>query len=426
LRNRLRGATGLDLPPTLAFQHRSPGALCVCILDALASVPQAAPEATTAEPATSAQPEPTAATASRDAPKAGATGSVQTARSEQDKALEAAGRALIARMPHLEAYYGLDFVLTPYVNCSLRPNLRLPFISTDGYGFRRSTAPDGIVDSKGWAGRARRALALGNSFMLGWGSSSDATTLPSLLNAATDYRFLNLAVMGASSMQELTAALPFLPQAELVVVGSGAGNPLHYLEFGGEYDAFGAFFGQEAYLGTSQTDFRHIAALLKHPHGSAAADPATAALRRRLEEQAKPVMHWLPAQLDARLALAAEHLARDLRTLLHALPDNARLVFAMQPLAPLAKPVLEPDEQALLALYRQRPISRNVFEPYLNDRLPELVATARAVCEGLGIPFLDLNAVDYRGLCFKDYGHTLDDGNRLIARRLADWLEGLQ
>ncbi|MCG6940950.1 MAG: acyl carrier protein, partial [Thiohalocapsa sp.] len=417
LRNRLRAATGLDLPATLTFQNPHPHALVSCILDALAAgetgppTDRSAAQATPADTGTDrrAPPEPALPDAER----------------RDDIPLEAAGRALIAASPHLDGYYRLDFVLAPYVNCSLRPGLRMPFISADAHGYRVSHAPEGIVDSETWRGFKRRALALGNSFMLGWGASSDATTVPSLLNAETDYRFLNLAVMGCSSLQEVIAALPFLPDTELVLVGSGFGNPLHYLQFSTEYDPYGPFYGQDIYLGISRTDHRHLAELLKGQADASAttgADPAVGALRDRLDAHAQRVMRWSAAEVEARLELAAEHLRRDLRTLLKALPDGARLVYAMQPVAALAKPVLEPDEQALFSVYRQFPFVRNVFLTYLLERVPALVASVRASCDALGVPFFDLNAIDYRGTCCKDDGHTLDEGNRQIAGRLAQWL----
>jgi hypothetical protein len=94
----------------------------------------------------------------------------------------------------------------------------------------------------------------------------------------------------------------------------------------------------------------------------------------------------------------------------------------MQPTASLAKPALEPDERAMLAATRQLPMWKDVFEPFVRDQLADYCAAIRGNCEALGVPYIDLNDLDYRGLCFVDYGHTTDIANGHIARCLAEHL----
>jgi acyl carrier protein len=338
-----------------------------------------------------------------------------------DDALEARGRALIAALPHVLAYPAADYVLAPYVNCTLRPNMDTGIIRTDALGFRVSHDAVGIIDSESWFARPRRALALGNSFTVGWCCSGDAATVPSLLSHATPYSFLNLGITGASSLQETIAAIPFLDQAELVLVISGVGNLMHYYEHGSEYDRYGAFFPQQLFLGAGQTRVDHLSTLL----GRAAddpADPTRAALARHMAAHAKRPPSWGPSQLRERFHLAVRHHYRDLRLLARALNPGARLLYAMQPTASLAKPALEPDEQAMLAATRQLPMWQDVFEPFVRDRLAEYCAAIRDNCEALGVPYIDLDDLDYRGVCFVDYGHTTDTANGHIARRLAERL----
>jgi hypothetical protein len=92
----------------------------------------------------------------------------------------------------------------------------------------------------------------------------------------------------------------------------------------------------------------------------------------------------------------------------------------MQPTSCLAKPELEPDEQAMLAATRQFPMWKDVFEPYVRDQLSDYVAAIQRNCEALNVPYIDLNAIDYQGVCFVDYGHTTDTANEQIARFLAE------
>lgn len=340
-------------------------------------------------------------------------------------ALEARGRALIAALPHLTAYAAADYVLAPYLNATLRPGLDTGIIRADASGFRVSHDALGLVDSESWFARPRRALLLGNSFALGWGASGDDQTLASHLNRRTPYSFLNLGLTGASSLQETIAAIPFLAHAELVLVISGIGNLMHYCEYDRDYDLYGAFFPQQLYRGIGQTRIDHLSQVLeRRPADGGDTTTARAAddLARELARHAKRIPDWSAAARRERRDLALAHHARDLRLLSRARSPGARIVYAMQPTSCLAKPALEPDEQALLAAFRQYPMWRDVFEPAVRDQLDDYIAGVRGNCDALGVPFVDLNAIDYQGVCFIDYGHTTDLANAHIADYLADYL----
>jgi hypothetical protein len=229
-----------------------------------------------------------------------------------DRGLGRRGRKLLATMPHIIAYPGADYVLAPYVNCALRPGMDTGTIRADAYGYRVTHDPHGIVDSRTWLARPRRALALGNSFLLGWCCSGDAATIPSYLSAKTPYSFLNLGLAGASSLQETIAGIPFLDQAELVVIISGIGNVQHYLEHTRDYDLYGAFFSQHLYLGTSQTPVRQLSALHQQDT-SADVELARERLARHAAAHAVPKQQWSAAEVRERHDLAVQHHFRDLR-----------------------------------------------------------------------------------------------------------------
>jgi acyl carrier protein len=352
------------------------------------------------------------------------------AASADGAALAERGRELAVTMPHLLACPSADYVLAPYVNTTLRPNMQTEFIHSDAYGFRLSHDAQGPLDSARWFERPRRALLLGNSFAMGWMCSGDDQTLASHLNRLTPYSFLNLGITGASSLQEVIAAIPFLAQAELVLVVSGVGNLLHYLEYGQEYDLYGAFFPQQLFLGVRQARIDTLTAVLRQDGD--AAEPPTAARADLAADVARyeRIMGkrdgrrpaWSEAQVRARRDLAVQHQFRDLRLLKRALAPGTRLIYAMQPTSTLAKPELEPDEQAMLAAVRQIPIWQDVFEPYARDQLPAYSAAVRANCEALDVPYVDLNEIDYQGVCFVDYGHTTDVANAQIAAYIAQQL----
>jgi acyl carrier protein len=354
-----------------------------------------------------------------------------TAAAPDDEALAERGRALAADMPHLLAYPSADYVLAPYLNSTLRPHMDTETIRADAYGFRVSHDARGIIDSESWPKRPRRALLLGNSFAMGWSCSGDDQTLASQLSRLTPYSFLNLGITGASSLQETIAAVPFLAQAELVVVISGVGNLLHYLEYGSEYDLYGAFFPQPLFLGVRQARIDTLtAALRQDTQTGESPTPARAELAAQVARFERIMgktdgrrPRWSEAQVRERRDLAVQHQFRDLRLLKQALEPGTRILYAMQPTSTLAKPQLEPDEQAMLAAVRHVPMWRDVFEPYVRDQLPDYTAAIRANCAALDVPYLDLNAIDYPGICFVDYGHTTDLGNAQIAEHLARHLD---
>jgi hypothetical protein len=338
-----------------------------------------------------------------------------------DRGLGRRGRKLLATMPHIIAYPGADYVLAPYVNCALRPGMDTGTIRADAYGYRVTHDPHGIVDSRTWLARPRRALALGNSFLLGWCCSGDAATIPSYLSAKTPYSFLNLGLAGASSLQETIAGIPFLDQAELVVIISGIGNVQHYLEHTRDYDLYGAFFSQHLYLGTSQTPVRQLSALHQQDT-SADVGLARERLARHAAAHAVPKQQWSAAEVRERHDLAVQHHFRDLRLLRRALNPGTHLLYALQPVSCLAKPVLEPDEVALHAALHRMPMWKDIFEPYVIPGLPDYIDALRRNCEALGVPCVDLSQVDYRGFCFVDYVHTTDTANEQIADYLAERL----
>ena len=341
--------------------------------------------------------------------------------------LQALSDAAIAAAPHIDAYARLTFVHTPYLNTSMPPGHRSALICTDRHGFRVSHDAAGVIDSDSWPARPRRALALGNSFMFGWGASSDAATIPSLLSARTEYAYLNLATAGANSFQELVSAAPFLADAELILIGGGLSNLLRALEYEPHNDLYGGFVGREFWAFVRELDFRHVLELLDH-QGSHGERQAAAALRQAMAKHAEGFARWRregwsQAEVSRRFEQAVAQHRRDLALLVRAKPPAARILYAMQPMATLAKPDPTPEERGLLAVHQHyNTMWRHVFEPYAEHLLPDFMAAVAANCAELGVPYTDLNQLDYEGWCFCDQGHVNDRGNRVAADFLAGWI----
>jgi hypothetical protein len=96
-------------------------------------------------------------------------------------------------------------------------NVALKSVTTDEFGFRNTT---------GAKPGAPTALLVGGSSVFGIGATSDAMTIPSLLNTATKYSWLNFGGRAFNSTQE--AILVHLSNTKKIegpiVVMSGANN----------------------------------------------------------------------------------------------------------------------------------------------------------------------------------------------------------
>lgn len=135
---------------------------------------------------------------------------------------------------------------------------------------------------------------------------------------------------------------------------------------------------------------------------------------------------WSEAEVKRRFERALAHQRRDLTLLARAKPEGARLLFAMQPMAMLAKPpdALTPEEQGLFAVHQHyNTMWKEVVEPYAEQLLPAFMDAVADHCAALGVPYVDLNRLDYDGWCFCDQGHLTDRGNRIVADHLAGWLD---
>jgi hypothetical protein len=116
---------------------------------------------------------------------------------------------------------------------------------------------------------------------------------------------------------------------------------------------------------------------------------------------------------------AAARQLRDLRLLRRLVPTEARVVFALQPLAPHTQKKLSPEEQDLFA-------ALEVLQPGRWPQLKRLLAThwgeytaaLEEGCAAAGIPFVDLSRGEYEGWCFVDRVHMTDHGHDTAAAML--------
>lgn len=90
----------------------------------------------------------------------------------------------------------------PYSMMGNPPNFRSKEINTDIFGYRASKFRGQFVNLENAADFTQVNILLGGSTVFGVGSSSDATTIPSLLSDLTGEPWLNFGVRAAVSFQE--------------------------------------------------------------------------------------------------------------------------------------------------------------------------------------------------------------------------------
>jgi len=318
----------------------------------------------------------------------------------------------------------------PYCMYFNQVNFASSSINTDRSGFRISTGPDGSRASAGDnIPRGPLRLVVGGSTALGLGSTSDSSTLPSLLwtRHAPSRPWLNFAAWSFNPVQELllfTLYRHALAEISDIVIMSGLNAVLLARLPAWQQGDHGAFFFCGEY-------FQKMEEL------------------RAMHRRTRWAVRRHPARGSGRTVATADDIRRDPATVLAAAADttirqfalwrriagpDTRISFALQPMAPWMRHVPCAEE-------------RQLFEEYDEDRFPDeggwaaahrevvtpefgrdFAAALQAGCEREGVRFVDLNPV-VRALSspgdwiFVDRAHFTDLGSDLVARALAKELD---
>lgn len=339
--------------------------------------------------------------------------------------------------PYMRIYDRLEPVLLPYMTFGVSPNFRSEVVNTDRHGFRLSFCHQQPIDSLSWWQASRRGLLLGGSFVFGVGSTTDRSTVVSQLGTHTGIAFLNLGIRAGNSLQELIAALPFLSSADIVMVCSGMNTLITHLQSLGMNELYGPLFGEECFAVLSRQPLRELANWIEHGGQpirlGRLVRTVGESVRRRLASQNGTSPH--PASLQASssrdfataMARAVQQQERDLRVIARVLPEKARLLFAVQPVAAgLRKTFLE-EEVELFRLNDciNAKIRRDqwmALKQHMVEYWPKYTELLQQMCQRLGVPFLDLNGLTYHGWCFVDQVHMTDEGQAQTAAHLASRL----
>jgi hypothetical protein len=331
--------------------------------------------------------------------------------------------------PQMDAYSRLANVLWPLVTVTARPETKTSVVSTDSRGHRITRMGERAVRSDDAPPDA--GFVLGGSFAFGVGASSDAGTLASALSRRTGTPYVNLGIRTGNSTQELIAALPFAERSTVFIVCSGVNNMTRSGQRGFD-PLFGPMVADPYFPKLSALPVAEVSKRLKNPLRLVETQALSDELNRRLQrleaesaqgagERSRPSKrkeqksNW---QVDPAAAVRLQ--LRDLRALGRIVPDDALVVFALQPFAPRVSKELSAEEEELFALLDDiQGVKWHRLRDALSSEWDEFASGMEAGSRALGVLFVDLSMADYSGWCFVDRVHATDAGNEAAAALLA-------
>jgi hypothetical protein len=304
---------------------------------------------------------------------------------------------------------GMRQVWVPHLMYFHPQNVSLKSVSTDEFGFRNAT---------GSKPGAPTALLVGGSSVFGIGATSDATTLPSLLNATTKYNWLNFGGRAFNSTQE--AILAHLSNTKKIdgpiVVMSGANNLTRSLMSGSFSKMFGAFFHQ----GLFESQMRSAAV-----GNRALARQLIAGLRVRFgvgeKQRSQPVSNTSHSKAESYTAMLTVFERDCAYFQMLAKHNSTSASFVLQPFAPWIQKTLAEQEKELFELLDQEAEGFSRVLSELAERKQQYTQDLQAICARTGLKFVDLNTapeLQKPDWLFVDRVHLTDAGYLVVAKLL--------
>jgi hypothetical protein len=314
-------------------------------------------------------------------------------------------------VPQMRDYdeIGMRQVWVPHLMYFHPQNVALKSVSTDEFGFRNTT---------GSKPGASTALLVGGSSVFGIGATSDAATIPSLLNATTKHNWLNFGGRAFNSTQE--AILAHLSNTKKIdgpiVVMSGANNLTRSLMSGSFSKMFGAFFHQ----GLFESQMRSAAV-----GNRALARQLIAGLRARFgvgeKQQSQAVSNTSRSKAESYTAMLTVFERDCAYFQMLAKHNSTSASFVLQPFAPWIQKSLTTQETELFKLLDQEAEGFSRVLNELAERKQQYTQDLQAICARTGLKFVDLNTapeLQKPDWLFVDRVHLTDAGYSVVAKLL--------
>lgn len=292
-------------------------------------------------------------------------------------------------------------------------NVALKSVTTDEFGFRNTT---------GAKPGAPTALLVGGSSVFGIGATSDAMTIPSLLNTATKYNWLNFGGRAFNSTQE--AILVHLSNTKKIdgpiVVMSGINNLTRSLMSGSFSRMYGAFFQQIQFsqrMSTATLGNRDLAKQLfnglrkKFGIGSDSSNASTQPEAAKSESY-RAMLTVFERDCEYFQMTAGRH--------------STSAIFALQPFIPWMRKTLTSQESELFKLLDLEAGDFSSILSELTEIKEKYKQDLHSICVKIGLKFIDLNEVpelQEPDWLFVDRAHFTDLGNSVVARSIVQYLK---
>ena len=291
-------------------------------------------------------------------------------------------------------------------------NVALKSVSTDQLGFRNTT---------GSKPGAPKALLVGGSSVFGIGATSDAATIPSLLNATTKYNWHNFGGRAFNSTQE--AILVHLSNIKKIdgpiVVMSGINNLTRSILSGGFSRMFGAFFQQSHFsqrMATATLGNRDLAKQLFNGLGKKFGI---------INKSDKPKALTTASKADSYSAMLTVF-ERDCEYFqMLAKHHTTSASFVLQPFIPWMNKSLTAQETELFKLLDQEAEDFSPILGELAEHKLKFTQDMQAICAKTGLKFADLNEsleLQQSEWLFVDRAHFTDLGNSVVAQSIVQYL----
>jgi hypothetical protein len=259
---------------------------------------------------------------------------------------------------------------------------------------------------------------VGGSSVFGIGATSDAATIPSLLNATTKFNWLNFGGRAFNSTQE--AILVHLSNTKKIdgpiVVMSGANNLTRSLMSGSFSKMFGAFFHQ----GLFESQMRSAAI-----GNRALARQLITGLRERFgvgkKQHSQRLSNTSHSKAESYTAMLTVF-ERDCEYFqMLARHNSTSASFVLQPFAPWIQKTLTEQEKELFNLLDQEAEGFSRVLSELAERKQQYTQDLQAICAKTGLKFVDLNSaseLQKPEWLFVDRVHLTDAGYSTVAKLL--------
>ena len=228
-----------------------------------------------------------------------------------------------------------------------------------------------------------------------------------------------------------------MQHTEHLVIVTGVNNLVTWFQNTGENDLFAPLFGEHVIKRLAELPLASLAALADDPLHAVTSWGLLRALMGRIScrtqssELKKPmgIASKPSGPTRAQLANAAERAlaqqTRDIEMLIRAGSPSMTTLLAAQPFLPTAGGKRSEEELELCELWDGLERDReqwNLLKAWLTETWPQYVSRLAGVAEQMGVEFVDLNALPYRGWSFVDHVHLTDHGYQQAAVAIAEMI----